>query len=82
MLIDDLSLPRYLYWIDYGQFPVIGKALLDGSHYDPIVTTGIVNPRDITVDMFTHDVYWVDSRLDTINKVSRVIYCCMLEVRI
>lgn len=48
---------------------MIGKAYLDGTNWQPIVTSGVSNPRDITVDMFTHDVYWVDSALDSINKV-------------
>ncbi|XP_076061029.1 low-density lipoprotein receptor-related protein megalin isoform X2 [Oratosquilla oratoria] len=61
---------RYLYWLDYGQFPVIGQAHLDGTNWKPIVTSGISNPRDITVDIFTHDVYWVDSAQDSINKVN------------
>ncbi|XP_046995596.1 low-density lipoprotein receptor-related protein 2 [Schistocerca americana] len=61
---------RLLYWIDYGQYPRIGKALLDGSNWSPVVTSGISNPRDLTVDMLTHDVYWVDSRLDMIQKIS------------
>ncbi|XP_075155675.1 low-density lipoprotein receptor-related protein megalin [Haematobia irritans] len=61
---------RLLYWIDYGQYPRIGKAYLDGSKWTPVVTSGISNPRDLTVDMLTHDVYWVDSKLDTIQKIS------------
>lgn len=63
-------LKRVLYWIDYGQYPRIGKALLDGSNWTPLVTSGISNPRDLTIDMLTHDVYWVDSKLDMIQKVS------------
>lgn len=35
-----------------------------------MVTSGIGTPRDLTVDMLTHDVYWVDAKLDTIQKVS------------
>jgi len=35
-----------------------------------MVTSGISNPRDLTVDMLTHEVYWVDSKLDMIQKVS------------
>ena len=58
-----------MYWIDYGQFPAVGSCYLDGSNWKPLVTSGIGNPRDITVDINTHDVYWVDSRLDTISKV-------------
>ncbi|KAG1701225.1 Low-density lipoprotein receptor-related protein 2 [Nymphon striatum] len=61
---------RYLYWIDYGQYPKIEKALLDCSNRTPIVVTGISNPRDLTIDISTHDVYWVDSREDAIQKVS------------
>ncbi|XP_071451711.1 low-density lipoprotein receptor-related protein 2 [Hetaerina americana] len=61
---------RLLYWIDYGQYPRIGKAYLDGSNWTPIVTSGISNPRDLTVDVATHDVYWVDSKLDTLQRVS------------
>lgn len=61
---------RFLYWIDNGQFPVIGKCLLDGSQWTPLVTSGIDYPRDLTIDMVTHDVYWVDSRVDAIQKIS------------
>lgn len=61
---------KYLYWIDYGQYPRLGKAYLDGSNWMPIVTSGISTPRDITIDPITHDVYWVDSKQDTIQKVS------------
>ncbi|CAK1544808.1 unnamed protein product [Leptosia nina] len=61
---------RLLYWIDYGQYPRIGKAYLDGSNWQTLVTSGISNPRDLTIDMLTHDVYWVDSKLDQIQKIS------------
>lgn len=61
---------RYLYWIDYGQYPRIVRALLDATNATPIVSSGINTPRDLTIDMQTHDVYWVDARLDTIQKVS------------
>lgn len=61
---------RILYWIDYGQYPRIGKANLDGSNWTPLVTSGISNPKDLTIDMNTHDVYWVDSKLDMIQRIS------------
>lgn len=63
-------LKRILYWIDYGQYPRIGKAYLDGSNWSPLITSGVSNPRDLTIDMLTHDVYWVDSKLDMIQKIS------------
>lgn len=61
---------RFLYWIDYGQFPKIEKALLDGTNRTPIVVTGISNPRDLAIDISTHDLYWVDAKEDAIQKVS------------
>lgn len=61
---------RFIYCIDYGQYPKIVKAYLDGSNWTPVITTGISQPRDLTVDMVTHDVYWVDARLDLIQKMS------------
>ena len=60
---------RVLYWIDYGQFPRIGKAYLDGSNWTAIVTSGISNPKDLTIDMQNYDVYWVDSFVDQIQRV-------------
>ena len=60
---------RYLYWIDYGQFPMIARSWLDGSNREPIVTDRISNPTDITIDIITHDVYWVDTSQDAIFKV-------------
>ncbi|KAK4320921.1 hypothetical protein Pmani_008239 [Petrolisthes manimaculis] len=62
---------RYLYWLDYGQFPVLGRSFLDGTDWKPIVTSRIHNPRDLTIDVFNNDVYWVDSTLDAINKASK-----------
>ncbi|KAI5717758.1 hypothetical protein M8J77_010754 [Diaphorina citri] len=61
---------RLLYWIDYGQYPRIGKSYLDGSKWTSIVSNGISMPRDLTIDMQTHDVYWVDAKLDLIQKIS------------
>uniref|UniRef100_A0A8D8XPZ3 Low-density lipoprotein receptor-related protein 2 n=1 Tax=Cacopsylla melanoneura TaxID=428564 RepID=A0A8D8XPZ3_9HEMI len=61
---------RLLYWIDYGQYPRIGKSYLDGSKWTSIVSNGISMPRDLTIDMQTHDVYWVDAKLDVIQKIS------------
>ena len=39
-------------------------------HREDIVTTDISNPRDLVIDMNTHDIYWVDSQQDAIYKVA------------
>ena len=59
-----------MYWTDYGQFPKIERAFLDGTGRKAIVTTGISTPRDITVDFLTNDVYWVDTVSDSIQSVN------------
>lgn len=58
---------RYLYWLDQGQFPKIERSYLDGSNRTILVKNGIVYPRGITIDIETHQVYWVDSRVDAIQ---------------
>ena len=63
---------RYIYWLDYGQFPMIARANLDGSDRRELVTGSdwISDPRDLTIDMQTNDVFWVDSKIDAIFKVN------------
>lgn len=58
---------RYLYWLDQGQFPKIERSHLDGSNRTVLVKHGIIYPRGITIDITTHEVYWVDSRVDAIQ---------------
>ena len=52
---------------DYGQTPKIYRACLDGSNRTAIVSSGVVSPHDVTVDIQTHHVYWVDTRVDAIQ---------------
>ena len=61
---------KFIYWLDYGQFPMIASAWLGGSNRKPLVTTRISNPRDLTIDMQTHALFWVDSQEDAIFTVS------------
>ncbi|XP_014669426.1 PREDICTED: low-density lipoprotein receptor-related protein 2-like isoform X2 [Priapulus caudatus] len=60
---------RYLYWVDYGQFPKVVMALMDGSNRTVIAADDVSMPRDITVDILTHDVYWIDSDKEWIQRV-------------
>ena len=34
---------KYIYWLDYGQFPKIVRADLDGGNRTPLVTSGNFN---------------------------------------
>ena len=61
---------KFIYWLDYGQFPMIARANLDGTNRTTLVTRDISNPLDLTIDMQTHNIYWVDSREDAIFTVN------------
>ena len=51
------------------------KAHLDGSNITNIVTTGVSRPVGISVDIATHNVYWVDAIVDTIQVSLRANIC-------
>ena len=57
----------YLYWVDDGQVAKLERSFLDGSSRSTLVKDGIVSPRALTIDFSTHDVYWIDSVLDSIQ---------------
>lgn len=42
------------------------KANLDCSDRSILTNVGIVEPRDIVVDLNSHLIYWVDSKSDLI----------------
>lgn len=54
---------RYLFWIDRGQMPALIKANLDCTERSTLVNSGLVEPREILVDMNGHYVYWTDSKV-------------------
>ncbi|XP_022104410.1 low-density lipoprotein receptor-related protein 2-like isoform X2 [Acanthaster planci] len=60
---------RYLYWADYGQTPKIVRSFLDCTNRTELVTRSILIPRDICVDVQTHDVFWVDSNVEVLEKI-------------
>ncbi|TKS67243.1 Low-density lipoprotein receptor-related protein 2 [Collichthys lucidus] len=61
---------RYLFWADYGQYPKIERALLDGTNRTILVSSGIITPRGLALDWKTGYVYWVDDSLDMIARIS------------
>lgn len=48
---------------------MIARSWLDGSNRKSIVTDRISNPTDISIDIATHNVYWVDTQQDAIFRV-------------
>ena len=59
---------KYLYWIDQGQFPKLERSFLNGSNRTVLISSTIVSPTDLTIDLNSGDVYWADNTRDRIEK--------------
>ena len=60
-------LKGYLFWTDWGDHSHIGRASMDGSAQQHIITNDVVWPNGIAVDTITQYVYWVDGNLGTVS---------------
>ena len=63
--LDLTSDPPKMYWVDAGRANLeegkIQRANLDGSSPEALVTTGLVNPQSIALDVAGGKMYWTDS---------------------
>ena len=56
-----------MFWSDWGSFPRIERAHLDGSQRQAIVSDRIAWPNGLCVDAAAQRIYWVDARLDRLE---------------
>ena len=49
-----------MYWTDWGQYPRIERAGMDGTHRQTIVKYDVKWPNGITLDLIKKRVYWVN----------------------
>ena len=56
-----------MYWTDSGTNK-IQRSNLDGSGVEDLVTTGLINPFGIALDVSGDKMYWVDMRADKIQR--------------
>ena len=55
---------RRMFWSDWGRFPRIESAGMDGSDRTEIVTDKVYWPNGLTLDLPAKRVYFADARLD------------------
>ncbi|EDW48843.1 putative vitellogenin receptor isoform X1 [Drosophila sechellia] len=58
-----------MFWTDWGEKPMIGRASMDGSRSRPIVSDNIEWPNGIALDMHQERIYWVDAKLGSVQTV-------------
>ena len=58
---------RYLFWTDWGRLPKIERSTLNGDGRKSIVSSALGWPNDVTIDYTARKIFWVDSKLDTIE---------------
>jgi hypothetical protein len=81
-LLKILHCPRLMFWSDWGDMALIGKAGMDGSNPEAFISTGLHFPNGLTVDYHNSRLYWVDAKLLVIESVKldgsdrRVSCCC------
>lgn len=52
---------RYVFWIDNGEQPHIGRIGMDGTDRLVFSSTEMSNPTALTIDYTTKRIYWADS---------------------
>lgn len=59
-----------LYWSDAGSAPKIEVSWMDGGRRKPLIVDGIRHPAGVIVDYDQeHRIYWVDTKLNTIESI-------------
>ena len=67
-----MSLCRFIFWTDISKYPKIERATLTGNNREVIVSSGLVFPICINVDVTgsKRRIYWADASLDTIESAN------------
>ncbi|UCC22767.1 MAG: SMP-30/gluconolactonase/LRE family protein [Planctomycetota bacterium] len=67
-LVSDVRATK-IYWTDR-DYDRIQRANLDGTNIENLITTGVYDPRGITVDLFAGKMYWIDNYYDNIQRAN------------
>ncbi len=56
-----------MYWSDWGVYPKLERAKLDGTKREILINTSIVWPNGLVIDHQQRRLYWADAKLDKIE---------------
>lgn len=56
-----------MFWSDWGDKPHIGRAWMDGSNSNQIITENLGWPNALTIDYDMNLLYWADAKHDYID---------------
>ena len=65
--IDPSADARWMFWTDWGEYPRIERAGMDGNLRSTIISTKIYWPNGLALDIPNQRVYFADSKLDFID---------------
>lgn len=60
----------YIYWTDWGEFPKIERAEMDGKNRRVLVKENIYWPNGLTLDYAAGKVYWVEANFHFIHRMN------------
>ena len=58
---------RYMYWTDWGSFPRIERAFMNGEERMDLVNHTLHWPNGLTIDHVYNKLYWADAGEDNIE---------------
>ncbi len=67
IVLDPRAKSRYIFWTDWGKWPRIERANMDGTGRTAIVTTKLYWPNGLAIDLIKERLYFVDAHLDYIE---------------
>lgn len=67
LVVDPRAKSRFIFWSDWGKYPRIERANMDGSGRRAIVTSKLYWPNGLTLDLIRERLYYADAHLDFIE---------------
>lgn len=59
--------PSYMYWTDWGEYPKIERANLDGTDRVVLLNSSLGWPNGLAIDYVAEKLYWGDAKTDKIE---------------